>query len=85
MDQLCFWSVSAGVIFLMRAWFHSFFTLNFRPVPDGFVPTAESQWTEKEPIYLKIDKADNIYFDYITTWNNPDRTVTCNEIPGGKK
>jgi len=35
------------------------------------------EWTEENPLYLKIDVEDEILYDYIYSWNNPDRISQC--------
>lgn len=35
------------------------------------------RWTEEDPLYLKIDVQDDVLYDYINTWNNPDRNSQC--------
>jgi len=34
-------------------------------------------WTEKDPRYLKIDVHEEILYDYIYTWSNPERYSNC--------
>jgi len=34
-------------------------------------------WSETDPHYLKIDVHEEIMYDYIYTWNNPDRQSNC--------
>ena len=37
------------------------------------------EWDEYNPYYLKIDVQDESVYDYISTWNDPDRLSTCNK------
>ena len=34
-------------------------------------------WSEKDPHYLKIDVHEEILYDYIFTWSNPERYSNC--------
>ena len=58
-----------------------FATLGQFRTPD--LKEAAPKWTETAPLYLKIDVGDEIMYDYIATWNNPDRIDYCPN-PGKK-
>ncbi len=43
--------------------------------------TPTPTWSVDEPMYLKLSDKDELFFDYIQTWNNPDRKPYCIEFP----
>ena len=44
---------------------------------DGF---SVPPWTESDPRYVKLDVRNEIMYDFIYTWNNPNRYDMCQNL-----